>query len=340
MEVRMNGSTSTPSDLVGGGPQGSLIGQLLYIIASDDVAEDIPDEDKFKYIDDLSAVESVATTGKLIEYDVYQHVPSDVGIGQQFLANNTFKTKSYNNAIFEWSVENKMVINQEKSNYMVISRSPEPFATRLHINGINLERKEEIVHLGVILTESLSWEKHISGICRRAYPRVKMLSKLKYVGVPTEDLVELYILHIRSLTEYCSTAFHSSLSQRLSNKLENIQKACLRVILDVMYVDYDSALEMCGLNSLHTRREHRSLLFAIKCTKHKTNKSMFSLNPSKDTHLVRKREKFMVNVSRTESYKKSTIPYLQRKLNLYTEKLKEVRARTVKVGRRRMGQSL
>ena len=62
--------------------------------------------------------------------------------------------------------------------------------------------------------------------------------------------------------------------------------------------------------------------------------------PSKDTHSVRKREKFMVNVSRTEGYKKSTIPYLQRKLNFYAEKLIEVRARAAKAGRRRMGQSL
>ena len=75
-----------------------------------------------------------------------------------------------------------------------------------------------------------------------------MLSKLKYVGVPIEDLLELYSLHIRSLTEYCSTAFHSSLSLRLSNKLEAIQKTS---ILDVMYIDYTSALEMCSLKTLN-----------------------------------------------------------------------------------------
>ena len=35
-------------DLVGGGPQGSHIGQLLYIIASNDVIEDMTKEDKCK----------------------------------------------------------------------------------------------------------------------------------------------------------------------------------------------------------------------------------------------------------------------------------------------------
>ena len=95
MEVKMNRYTSTPHNLIGGGPQGSLVGQLLYIIASDDAAEDIPEEDKFKYIDDLSALEAVQTKGKLVPYDVLQHVPSDVATGQMFLPASTFKTQHY-----------------------------------------------------------------------------------------------------------------------------------------------------------------------------------------------------------------------------------------------------
>ena len=82
-----------------------------------------------------------------------------------------------------------------------------------------------------------------------------------------------------------------------------------------MFVSYDAALEMCGLKTLHERREHRSLQFALKCIKHPINQSMFPLNPTQDTHEVRKREKFKVNKSTTETYKKSTIPYLQRRLN-------------------------
>ena len=70
MEVKMNKRTSTIHDLIGGGPQGSLIGQLLYIIASDDAAEEIPEEDKFKYVDDLSALEKVNVAGILVNYDV------------------------------------------------------------------------------------------------------------------------------------------------------------------------------------------------------------------------------------------------------------------------------
>ena len=324
MEVKMNGHTSTPYDLVGGGPQGSLIGQLIYIISSDDAAEDIPEEDKFKYIDDLSAVEGVNTGIKLSEYDVHSHVPSDVATEQKFLAAGTLKTQQYNTSICKWTTTNKMILNEEKSNYMVFSKTKEPFATRIFLNQTKLNRESQICHLGLWISEDLTWTRQITEICKKAYPRVKLLTKLRYVGVKTEDLIELYCLHIRSITEYCSTAFHSSLTQKLSNKIEAIQKTCLRVLLGVMYVDYTSALEMCGLESLHTRREHRSLRFAIKSTKHPTNKDMFPTNSSQDTHLVRNREHFQVNMCHSEKYKKSAVPVLQRRLNIHMNKLKEI----------------
>ena len=40
----------------------------------------------------------------------------------------------------------------------------------------------------------------------------------------TEDLINIYILHIRSETEYCSTDFPSSLQWNKTKKLEAIQK--------------------------------------------------------------------------------------------------------------------
>ena len=78
-----------------------------------------------------------------------------------------------------------------------------------------------------------------------------------------EDLIDIYILFIRSVTEYCAVAFHSSLTQDQSDKPEAIQRTCLKVILREMYVDYQSAMEMCGLETLQERRQKRCLDFAI-----------------------------------------------------------------------------
>ena len=146
-----------------------------------------------------------------------------------------------------------------------------------------------------------------------------MLTKLKYVGVCVDDLLDIYILFIRSVTEYCAVAFHSRLTIEESNKLERIQRTCLKVILGDLYVDYNSALEECGLQTLYERREKRCLDFALKCLKHPTNSRLFPPNPSQG-HDVRKSEKFSVNFARTSSYRDSAVPYCQRLLNLHQSK--------------------
>ena len=101
---------------------------------------------------------------------------------------------------------------------------------------------------------------------------------------------------------------------------ERIQKACLKVILGDMYIDYVSALEMCGLEPLATRREARCLDFALKCLKHKKNSRLFPLNQDIPACKVRDLKKFEVNFARTSAYMKSTIPYCQRLLNKHYSK--------------------
>ena len=137
------------------------------------------------------------------------------------------------------------------------------------------------------------------------------------MGVGIEDLIDIYKLYIRSLTEYCATAFHSSLTLEQSTDLERIQKTCLRVILGDNYVSYTAALEMTGLSPLNERREKRCLEFALRSVKHPINRRIFPLNPNlnQEGMEVRSREVFQVNHARTESYKKSALPYCQRLLN-------------------------
>ena len=144
-----------------------------------------------------------------------------------------------------------------------------------------------------------------------------MITKLKYAGVPTEDLLNIYILFIRSVAEYCAVVFHASLTLEETQKIERIQKTCLKVILGDMYVSYTAALEMCGLQTLAERRKKRCLDFALKCSKHPKMKKLFPLNHEKSSHYLRLKERYKVNFASTGSYKNSAVPYCQRLLNQY-----------------------
>ena len=102
---------------------------------------------------------------------------------------------------------------------MVFSRSETEVATRLSLNGNTLDRVEEIKLVGVWITW-LDWDKNTREVCKKAYARMTMLTKLKYAGVPKEDLITVYILYIRSLLEYCSVVWHSTLNDEQCNNLE------------------------------------------------------------------------------------------------------------------------
>jgi hypothetical protein len=317
MQVKFNGELSQFLALIGGGPQGTLLGQIEYLVQSNDNADIVSPDDRFKYIDDLSVLQLILLSGLLVDYDFHQHVASDVGVDDQFLPAEHYQMQDNLHFISNWTKDNLMKINEEKCNYMVFSRSEVQFATRLTMNSVKLDRVNECKILGLYISDDLSWSRNCREICTKAYSRLQMITKLKYVGVNIDDLLDIYILYIRSITEYCSVVFRSSLTTELSSKLERIQKTCLRVILAEMYVDYPSALEMCGLETLSARRQKRCLDFALKCVSHPRNSRIFPINRNIPVCEVRKPEYYQVNFARTSTYRDSTVPYCQRLLNTH-----------------------
>ena len=213
MRVKFNGEVSELFNLIGGGPQGTLLGQTEYLVQSNDNADCISPDDRFKYIDDLSILQLLCLSGLLVEYDFHNHVASDVGTGQTFLPPDRFETQACINQISQWTTTNLMQLNAAKCEYMIFSRSEEDFATRLSVNDKILNRVRESKILGVWISDTLSWSRNCAEICKQAYSRLSMITRLKYVGVKIEDLIDIYILFIRSVTEYCSVVFHSRLTK-------------------------------------------------------------------------------------------------------------------------------
>ena len=141
-----------------------------------------------------------------------------------------------------------------------------------------------------------------------------MLSELKYAGINQNDLITIYKLFIRSVAEYCSSVYHTSLTQQQIKKIELIQSTSLKIILGNEYIDYTSSLRKFSLSTLCERRGERLERFSLKCVQDKFNKSLFPLNTN-----VKNREYFKVNFARTTKYFNSTVPQCQRLLNDYAK---------------------
>ena len=99
MKVKFNGEMSAFLTLIGGGPQGTLLGGLEYLVQSNDNADIVPEEDRFKYIDDLSVLQLICLSGLLVEYNFFEHVASDIGIDDQYLPAASYQTQDHLNFI-------------------------------------------------------------------------------------------------------------------------------------------------------------------------------------------------------------------------------------------------
>ena len=321
MTVKFNGSKSSTYDLPGGGPQGTLLGGIEYLVNSNDNADFLEDDEKFKYVDDLSILEFVALAGLLCEYNFRLHVASDISIDSYYLPPQNINMQEYLDKISEWTNTNLMVLNENKSKYIVFNRAQADLNTRLVMNNVKLDQVHEARLLGVLLTDDLKFEKNTQDICKRAFARISLITKLKFVGVQRHDLVDIYKLFIRSLLEYCCVSWHSSLTVEQSYDIERVQRTALKVVLGTEYDGYENALKICDLENLHDRREKRCLTFGLRSLKHPKHKHMFPYNISDQK--TRKPGTFKVNFARTSTYQKSAVPYIQNMLNRHFSKKKK-----------------
>ena len=91
------------------------------------------------------------------------------------------------------------------------------------------------------------------------------------------------------------------------------------------YQGYQEALKLLKLDSLKERRIKIALNFAKRSLKLENFSKLFPLSES--NHLMSKRntERFVINNSSTERYKRSAVPFLQRLLNDdYSKQRKEL----------------
>ena len=156
MYVKFNNAISNPKPLIGGGPQGTILGQILYISSSNDCSINDVTSDRYKYIDDISILEIISLAGILKEYNFLEHIPSDIATDQLFLHPSNLKTQDRLENITAWTDENKSKLNETKSYYIIFSRCKEQFSTRLTMNNTNLQRLSVTKVLGVWFDEDLT----------------------------------------------------------------------------------------------------------------------------------------------------------------------------------------
>ena len=316
MQVKWQGLLSTVRALPGGGPQGCTTGLLEYKSQTNNNCDFVPPSLRYKWVDDLSILEMInLITAGISSYNFKQHVASDVGVDQSYLPSININTQGYMDKIERWTNENQMKVNGKKTKLMIINFTRNyQISTRIYLEGELLEIVKETLLLGCVITSDLKFHKNTEHMVKKAYARMTLLHKLYSFKVATDDLVNIYILYIRSLVEQNVAVWNSTITQEEVEDIERVQKVAVRIILKDDYTTYANALEYLNLETLQVRRHSLCLRFAKQCLKNEKMAEMFPQNPGYNAK-VRYSEKYEVKFANNNRLRDSSIPYLQRLLN-------------------------
>ena len=211
----------------------------------------------------------------------------------------------------EWTVNNDMEINPEKSKEMIICFSKNVNfrnnVPNVVVEGILVEQVDHAKLLGITLSNDLTWNKHVDNIVKTAAKRVYMIYHLKRSGISQTDLVKVYMCIVRPVLEYACPVWHTNLPIYLSDDIEMVQKRVLKSIFPGQC--YNDILNHTGISSLKERRDHlcRKYFNDMKVNSHKLN----HLLPDKRQveYDLRPVNAYPLPQTRTDRYRNSIIPW-------------------------------
>ena len=154
---------------------------------------------------------------------------------------------------------------------------------------------------------------HIEYTVKRVNSVLWQLTRFRQQGAKREQLIQFYILKVRSILMFGAVCFHTSLTQENSRRLELQQKRSLACILGLDYRSYSHALTLTSLQRLDTLRGEACLKWARKAQANPQHTDLFPLNSSAvDTRF---RKKFNEYKCKNLKYYNSAIPSMVRALN-------------------------
>ena len=185
--------------------------------------------------------------------------------------------------------------------------------TKIFIENELLNVVETTKLLGVMISSNMKWNAHVEYVRNKAMKKMWMLRRIKELGGTLDDMIMVYILQIRSITEKECQAWNGSLTVKNSNIIERIQKTAFRIILGQNYKSYRNALAFFKLKTLKDRRLQLCLSFGNKSSR-STKFNVWFKNRSKS---ARTKSSIRVPTSRTSTYEKSPLVYLTNLLNAH-----------------------
>lgn len=245
--VKINGIYSRFLTILAGVPQGSILGPILFNLFINDIFMFILNGNLHGFADDQT-ISGHADTLEQLKYILC----------------------SESNIAINWLKENKMIVNPSKFQAIVLSKSKKSVDTIFEIDQYQIKSSEYVKLLGITIDDKLTFDEHVSKLCKRAGGQLNQLYRFKNYLSPLAKKLSINSF-INSNFNYCPLVWNF-MSASNSKKVEKVQERALRFLHDILAdTPYEDLLVLSGKTNMFVSR--------LKCLCTEIYKTVNNLSP-------------------------------------------------------------
>ena len=285
--VVINGKSSSWANVNAVVPQGSILGPILFLIYTNDLVDRLHSQ-PFLFADDTSLLEVIDNPA-----ESFTRLETDL------------------NSMLDWAAQWRIIFNALKTVYMIFSRKlHKPNYRQLFMGNTPIKKVATHKHLGLNLSETLSWDAHVDSICAKANSKTGPLKRVSKL-LARKSKVTVYQSFIRPTLEYAAVIFDGC-PQRLAEQLEGIQRvAALACTGAYFHTSHKLLLSELGWDRLSTRRESQKLFYLYKMLNGLAPGYLSGLVPpptNAGRYNLRRPNQLVLQRCRTSAFMKSFLP--------------------------------